>query len=351
MPPDSTLETSLFDLLLQYDIEKVGADLGYSAAPSPISNEMAAQLLNLAERCSRRTDDRSRKMCLAICGLLTEYGREEWAAVPGFIVNMLSRIGLAPSMRMADPTYDANDGTFAPLGSFATEVAIVSRCAETEVTAAGTQVLLLSEFQYTAWKLISENQRIGISAPTSAGKSHVLVYKALDILWQTPGVGVFIVPTISLIHQVSRDIRKAASHLAMNNIGIYHAYLEGVTKRHTNTVFVLTQERALSAFGQHDALRDCRIVVIDEVQNVERVANEGDERARTLLEVMHEFESGRNAERIVVSGPRVENIGQLAKAIFGPSAVHCSAELPPVVNITYTFGQTGTGKKKETVLN
>src|SRR5579863_8727484 len=343
-------DTRLLESLLQYDLQHFASVLGFATAPDPLSNATAAALLNLAERYSRKPDDPSRRICLTICGLITEYCRDEWASAPAFIVNLLSRIGLAPSMRMADPTYREEDDTFASLGSFAAEVAVVSRCMLSEVTAAGSHKLLLSEFQHRVWTLIEEHRRVGISAPTSAGKSHVLVHKVLDTLWKTPGIAVFVVPTISLIHQVTRDVHDAVSRLTMTDVGVYQSFLDDVVAKHKSTVFVLTQERALAAFAQPDALMGCRIVVVDEVQNLERVSEQDDERAHSLLEVVHEFEAGRDAGKIVISGPRVENIGQLAQDLFGPAAATVSAWLPPVVNITYTFAETGPPRKKATVL-
>jgi hypothetical protein len=350
MPPNPKSDSELLEVLLQFDLQSFASELGFASRPEPLPTSAAVALLNLAERCSRKADDESRRICLAICGLLTEYRREDWVAAPGFIVNLLSRIGLAPSMRMADPSYRRDDDTFSSLGSFATEIAVVSRCMRSEVMAAGQRRLLLSEFQFRVWNLIEEHARIGISAPTSAGKSHVLVHKVLDALWKAPGIAVFVVPTISLIQQVTRDIRDSAWDLQMRDVGVYQSYLEGVSARHASTVFVLTQERALSAFSQPQALTRSRIVVIDEVQNIERVSEQDDERAHTLLEVIHEFEQGRKAEKIVISGPRVENIGQLTKDLFGPLAVTATAGLPPVVNLTYTFSKQGAKRNVKTVL-
>ncbi|MDB5338933.1 MAG: hypothetical protein JWN70_4552 [Planctomycetaceae bacterium] len=348
MPIDS--DSELLEGLLQFDLQHFASVLGFAPAPAPLSNAAATALLNLAERCSRKADDSSRRICLTICGLISEYRRIEWAAAPAFIVNLLSRIGLAPSMRMADPTYRKTDDTFASLGSFATEIAVVARCMRSEVTTGGS-TLLLSDFQHRVWNLIDGHRRVGISAPTSAGKSHVLVHKVLDILWKCPGTAVFVVPTISLIHQVTRDLRAAASQLGIKDIGVYQSYIDGVETRHSTTVFVLTQERALSAFAQPAALKGCRIVVIDEVQNIERVSEQNDERAHSLLEVVHEFETGRQVDKIIISGPRIENIGQLASDLFGRAAMTATAELPPVVNITYTFSESGPTRKRKTVLN
>ncbi len=351
MPLDGEHETRL-ERLLQYDLEHFASVLGYAQTPTPLSNDVAAALLNLAEHHSRKIDDTSQRVSLLICGLMTEYHRDEWAAAPAFIINLLSRLGLSPSMRMTDHGYRAEDDTFDTLGSFSTEVAVVARCIQSTVVAAEIKSLLLSEFQLRAWRAIDEHRRIGISAPTSAGKSHVLIYKLLDTLHKSPGIAVFIVPTISLIQQVSRDVRQAAAHLGMKDVGVYQSYSDGIAVGHRQAVFVLTQERAQSAFAHPGALKGCQIVIIDEVQNIERITEEDDERAHTLLEVIHEIETSRDAKKIVISGPRVENIGQLAKDLFGASAISVSAGLPPVVNITYSFTQEGAKrKKKTTVLN
>lgn len=338
---ESLAMNPLLEKLLQYDVERFAELLGFAGTPTELRDADAAALLNLAERYSRDPGDEARNRCLLICGLLWEHRREHWRAMPGFIVHLLSRLGLGPSMPMVDEEYDSDTGELLPLGSIALEAAVTARCLEKEVEVAGSRRILLSEFQHDVWRAIDRHPRLGISAPTSAGKSHVLVHKVLDILWRRPGAAIFVVPTLSLIQQVSRDVRKTATRLEIRNLEVLQTYTPKLSVGFDRLVYVLTQERALAALGQPEAFVGARIVVIDEVQNVERVANEDDDRSRTLFDVIQEIEATRQAERIVISGPRLENIHQLSRQLFGPSAESVTADLPPVVNLTYTFSRKG----------
>lgn len=205
--------------------------------------------------------------------------------------------------------------------------------------AVGGNRLLFSEFQLRVWRGIDRHARLGISAPTSAGKSHVLAFKVVELLAREPGEVLFIVPTLSLINQVTRDVRIAAEKISMHDLMI----LQTVPKervRGGRIVYILTQERAQSALRDSQALRGLKLLVIDEIQNIERVTKVDDDRSRALYDVIHEFEVDRAADRIVVSGPRIGNMAALVKGLFGAKAESITAELPPVVNITYSFAKT-----------
>lgn len=333
------LADGLVEALLKHDLQRFGARLGFIPEPTPISTEAAVQLLNLAERLSRSSREEAWNRCLLICGLLWEHRREEWAALPPFVMNLLSRIGLAPSMPMVNPSFQRNGYSYPSLGSITTEVAIEARNVEHEVQVAKRKALVLSTFQRDVWRAMDRHARLGISAPTSAGKSFVLLYKALDILSVETGPVVYIVPTISLIQQVTRDFREGAFELGLSDVTVLQAFEEPDVPT-ARPVYVLTQERALAALARSDAMRDASLVVVDEIQNVERAADEDEERAHTLFDVLQEIIVARAPRRAVVSGPRVENIGQLTKAFFGPDAAAVSQGLPPVVNITYSFAKT-----------
>lgn len=327
--------------LLRHDLESFAATLEIADGPEPLPTSTAVRLLNFAEELSRSEREADKNQCLLICGMLWEHRRSEWAALPQFVMNLLSRIGLAPSMQMVDADFKASGSRYQPLGSIAVEAAIEARNVEHEVLVLGRTPLVLSSFQRDVWQAIETRTRVGISAPTSAGKSFVLLYKALDILGREAGPVVYVVPTLSLIQQVTRDFRSAARQLAMSDVDVLQSYLGADDKRGSKIVYVVTQERALAALAQDDAFRDASLVIVDEVQNVERAADENEERAHTLFDVLLDIVGSRNPRRAVISGPRVENIAQLTRQFFGPDATAISQGLPPVVNVTYAFTKVG----------
>jgi hypothetical protein len=330
-----------FEALLQYDLEAFAARLGLAKAPVGISEKLAAQLLNQAEKLSRSSSDRDHILCLVICGLLWEHRHAAWDGFPPFAMNLLSRIGLSPSMQMLDK--DFADGRYSGWGSLIQQAAATARTMAFEVRMPNNSYLTLSQFQHNVWVALKDSANLGISAPTSAGKSFVLLHKAVDILSRESGSILYIVPTLSLIQQVCNDFRACLHEQGLDNISVRPSF-NSETDVQERCIFVLTQERAHSALSDKNALRRLSLVVIDEVQNIERASGESDdERAQTLLDVIMTLISERNPKRTVISGPRLNNLEDISRGIFREAATTISQELPPVVNVTYSF--TRSGKK------
>src|SRR5690606_34129217 len=190
------------------------------------------------------------------------------------------------------------------------------------VYAADSVELDLSDFQARVWHAIDEHRYVGLSAPTSAGKSFVLAHRIADLLFRRSGEVLYVVPTITLINQVTRDLRRAFQRLRVENAVVTQTYSPKYLQQSDRIVYVLTQERAQSALAQwSDAFRNLELLVIDEVQNVERVAKEDHERSRTLYDVIVEIVAERNPRRVVFAGPRVDGLEQFARDLLGPEAV------------------------------
>jgi replicative superfamily II helicase len=330
-----------FEALLQYDLQAFAARLGLKSQPERLSSKLASQLLNHAERLSRSASSKDHILCLVVCGLLWEHRDDEWDGLPPFAMNLLSRIGLAPSMQMLDNKF--SEGVFDGWGSLLQQAAATARTLAFEVRMPNGIHLVLSDFQHKVWVALQRPGNLGISAPTSAGKSFVLLHKAVDILAHEQGSILYIVPTLSLIQQVCNDFRACLSEQNLNHIAVRPSF----TNEHDtdiNCVFVLTQERAHSALSDKKALRRLSLVIVDEVQNIERASvDSDDERAQTLLDVVMTLILERRPARTVISGPRLNNLKDISAGFFRAEAETISQELPPVVNVTYSF--THTNKK------
>lgn len=335
-------EDELIEFLLNYDLEKFAWNLKLiNREPKQLSAEKATQLLNLAERYSRAYNDEGKQnKCLYICGLLWEHKNSDWKAVDAFLVQLLTRLGLGPSAIMADTSYQDK---FSSLGSLQSELRVTSILNKYEVNVTSKDTILLSAFQKRMWDAMDKYNRLGISAPTSAGKSFVLVYKIAQLMLTKPGTFVYIVPTISLVNQVSKDIRSTLKKFSIKAT-VLTSYTPEDNHSEKHRIYVLTQERALSmVIQQENKLDDIELLVVDEIQNIERTADVNDERAHILLDVINEFHNSLKPQKIVVCGPRLRNISEVVKELFGEDAKGISENLPPVVNITYSFS---SNKKK-----
>jgi len=339
---DKKFEKRLINKLFELDVKAFASHLGYYSKNSyDLTDIEATRLLNLAERYSRRDiDDRTRQKCLMICGLLWEHKKPEWQALPMFVTSILIRLGLGPSASMTDKNYDLELNSFSTLGSFLSELYATSSLLKNEVLVGGKKTILLSEFQKRMWDLVTNNSRVGISAPTSAGKSFVLAYKIADCLASDQGEIIYIVPTLSLISQVSSDIKLALKQVQISDCEILQTYSYEFAKKYMHAIYVLTQERAMAAFAQVEKpFERCKMLIVDEIQNVERVADESEERSHTLLDVVCEFHNSIKIDKIIISGPRIKNIKDVTKSLFGTDSQSLQIETPPVINLNYSFSK------------
>ncbi|MGN8648331.1 DEAD/DEAH box helicase [Gracilibacillus sp. HCP3S3_G5_1] len=327
------------DKLLKYDLETFAVQTGLKKSTNiKFTAEDAVKLLNLAENMSRNiTNDDMRNNCLMICGLIWEHRQESWKALPTFLMKILTRIGLASSAKMLDSEFDINEDTFSDRGSILDEFYLSSEFMKSEVRVRNKKVLL-SSFQKSMWDGIDLYSRFGISAPTSAGKSFVLVQKIIDLLDKGANKIVYVVPTISLIGQVTRDLLKLIKEHEISDVHIYQTISENNFRKNTinKAVYVLTQERA-SAVIKFEQEMTIDLLIIDEVQNIERAAHENDERSQILYELIQDFHLNINPKKIVISGPRIEKINELVISLFGKEAKGISDEVPPILNFTYSF--------------
>jgi len=339
------VEEKLINKLFELDVKAFASRLGYYSKNSyDLTDIEATCLLNLAERYSRKNlTDRIRQKCLMICGLLWEHKKPEWQALPMFVTSILIRLGLGPSASMTDKDYDFELNSFGTLGSFLSELYATGSLLKNEVLVGGKKSILLSEFQKRMWDLITKHSRVGMSAPTSAGKSFVLVYKIADCLADSPGEIIYIVPTLSLISQVSIDIKLALNQVQISDYEILQTYSYEFAKKYKNAIYVLTQERAMAAFAQtKEPFTRCKMLIVDEIQNIERVADQGEERAHNLLDVVCEFHNSIKIDKIVISGPRIKNIKNVTRSLFGAESHSLQIETPPVINLNYSFSKKDT---------
>ncbi|MES2373389.1 MAG: DEAD/DEAH box helicase [Bacteroidota bacterium] len=328
----SPLEYELF----HHNLHQVALKFGLvDEGPPALEEDTVCRLLNRAEEYSFEPTNEERYKSLLICALLWENKHEAWSALAPFISKILIRLGLTTSAKMVNWNKDL--ALFNSFGSLLEELCATVQLMDSEVSIAD-QKLTLSDFQKRMWDSIDQYSRVGISAPTSAGKSFVLVNKAIQTLINQDGKIFFIVPTISLITQVSNDIRKKLKELSIYNIEVAQTVNDISLFKSAKAIYVLTQERAFSAINHPDAdFSDVRMLIVDEIQNIEKVANENEERAKILFDVIQIFKNDLNPDKIVLSGPRLDKLQGIMKKWFGDEARSVSEELPAVLNLTYSF--------------
>jgi hypothetical protein len=327
--------------LLLYDLNEFAFEIGFGEAHTELAELLAIRALNLAERLSRASDEDAKRIALLLCAIVWEHRETNWTELPIFLTEILARMGLLTSALMVSKNGDSQ--VFASLGSYLGELRIARRIIENRVTMGEFGDLLLTEFQKKMWDVMENSSRFGISAPTSAGKSFILINRILDLLNRTKGGAVFIVPTIALINQITVDLKKAISDFSLNGFFVSQT-VSSTPPLFERYIYVLTQERANSALQiDPNIFYGVKYFVIDEVQNIERIAHEdsgGNDRAHDLFRLLLRLQNEVKPEKIIISGPRIQNIDQLVTSLFGAGHESLSVKLPPVVNLTYAFSHS-----------
>lgn len=326
--------------LLSFEHKKVACALKFlSKAPLEFDYNLLKKAIGLIDKLSKYDDEYSKKFVITLSAILWTYREDNWSGLNDFLSLVLSRIGYAPSSIILDSEYDAENGKHSAMNSIIDELYVTIHHLMHEVKIS-EKTFLLTRFQKNIWEKIDYNSILGISAPTSAGKSFIIALKAIQLLLRNNGTIIYIVPTLSLVSQVSLDFRKLLNLFELNEYEILNTYNGSYSD--SRKIFVLTQEKAIGAFSQDDnPFKDVQMLVVDEIQNVERVADQDDQRAKTLYDLLIEFRHCISPEHIIISGPRIEQIGNLGIEVFGEETEQEESKSSPVASFTYSIAKEG----------
>lgn len=158
----------------------------------------------------------------------------------------------------------------------------------------------LTDFQKDVWDELDGSSSFFLTAPTSAGKSHVLQQFVLSRLKAEDGYrAVFLVPTRALISQVSSQFRARLREAGLSSRIHVHTVPVPPTDPEKSIVWVLTQERLHYLMGRHERLT-INLLVVDEAQQI------GGDTRGILLQTVVERAVVMNPEMLLLlSGPSV----------------------------------------------
>jgi superfamily II DNA/RNA helicase len=147
-----------------------------------------------------------------------------------------------------------------------------------------------TDFQRSTFNDLLEGKSVSISAPTSAGKSFLLIAFLARKIKENRNINiVYIVPSRALIAQVQKDIRQEFKIFEINDVWIgstSKVHLEN--KKISRKIFVLTQERFHNLLFDGEFDEEINILIVDEAQKV------SDESRGILLEEVVEEAVKRN---------------------------------------------------------
>lgn len=333
--------TKLLKRWLEIDYFQVANRLGFiHSTEAPGDNLIARTIRFLDSETSRENrGERVRiNLVISIIALFWEHADREKYRLTDFVIKMLSRIGYPSSAIITDKGYDAERGKFSAPDSMFDYLTLPLLQQRNEVSIGETS-FLLTDFQCEMWKEMEQSKHVGVSAPTSAGKSFViLLYTAKRIVQDHWNV-IYIVPTLSLVNQVCEDYSNMLHRLGLESFIVTSGLSN--QKQEEGTVYVWTPEKAsavLTTIGESIAAKKT-ILVVDEIQNIERISEEKDERAKILYDVIQEFRHMPNIEKVIFSGPRINEVSDLGEDLFGKQSANATTDICPVLSLTYSVKQ------------
>lgn len=285
---------------------------------------LTSSALTLA--CSERPE--LRKRAYEIATGISEYASDSHLGSIYALLLALGRLGNFPAMEFAKRRYEASEFSL-PQRTIA-ENSI--RRQQNSVTL-GAQDFSLTDFQVALWNKLSSQKTIGISAPTSAGKSFVLQFYARKLFEEKRiSHASILVPSRALITQVSEDVSSWLVNSGLD-VELITTPIPSEGKLPAKAVFVVTQERMQLLLSAHPSLSP-ELLVVDEAQNL------GDGPRGVLLSAVIEESLRRFEEcQLVFAGPNLSAPEKLAHG-FARLAIPVSTDEPTVTQNIF-FLNTG----------
>lgn len=321
---------------LEIDFHNVANKIGFINHYISPDKKLIYDTIRCLDYITTKKREQDINLIITLIALMWTYTNSQEYDLKTVIIKFLSRIGYPTSAIIVDDMFDKEKCQFSTINSLIDQITIGFNQVKNEVDV-NEHPFLLTDFQKRIWDAMDIEKVIGISAPTSAGKSFVILLKIIQKLCEERYDIVYIVPTLSLLNQVTEDFNLALKYMNIANCKISNTFVMN-SETDKNRIYVLTQEKALAAFANEEtAFSKKMILVADEIQNIERIKEDTDERAKILFDTLMEFRYKDNVEQIIISGPRIEEIDKLGASIFGKETEDISTNISPVLNLTYSI--------------
>lgn len=263
------------------------------------------RLLNSAAILSASGNSKHREMAYQIATTATELSSEQFPGIPYILLLVLSRIGNFPALAYAKQRY--------LIGEESLPVRVVAESSARKVANSillGDATVALTDFQHKLWTELNTGETIGISAPTSAGKSFILQAYAQKLLIEHIADNiVFLVPTRALINQISEEVSGWLQSV-VSDIELVTTPIAKDTAIPERSIYVLTQERLQLLQTAQPGLK-FDLMLVDEAQSI------ADGSRGVLLSSVIEEALNRNGKmQLLFAGPNIHEPGKLSN-LFG----------------------------------
>lgn len=303
------LQVSAANATLEQRIERdeVRADL----SEAPISATEIRRLLYCAGVFLQTDDERLRATAQSIALGALLIGDAE---VPiDASLRLLTDLGNFPALTYAEQKFAFDQSLRQSLRS------AISR--EINGIMVGDHRIALTDFQKRAWDRLHHANAVAVSAPTSAGKSFLVIeHMCRTIERAETYCAVYVAPTRALLSEVYGAIQKRLS----SDLSVRVSTVPTLDPNHpARQVFILTQERLQVLLAVSSITFD--LVVVDEAQNLSDGA-----RGMILQECLEQAFDRAPDTRLVLLAPGAQGFEDVA-GLIGLKAIEAAVSLLPSV--------------------
>lgn len=331
-----------YKILLALDFQVAAKSVGLEPhkVPTLVTEKNLYMIMNEIE-VALLEGDKDRQIS-SVCGLLWTHFSDEFDLLGEYIFNTMARIGFAPVISMLSKSNEMD--TRLAYSSFFSMFETAAQMQREKLKIFG-ETYTLTRFQKNLWTQIEAKSHIGVSAPTSAGKSFLICLNLIYGTAKRRGISIYVVPTLTLMGQVANDlislIRKHRQFISVRT------HLSDDAKSDVPIIFVVTQERIADYGRIMQTFGKLNYLVIDEVQNIERAfeSEAGDTRAKLLFDVIVDLHDNYLPEKTIIIGPRISEISALGQTLFRKIFTPVTANSSPVTNICYSLSPGSDGSK------
>ena len=175
------IKASVLKEWLEIDFYRTANKIGFSDSTKNVSEELVVQSIRCLDYETSVVEHPSVNYVITIIALMWEHTDKKAYDLRKIIVKFLSRVGYPTSAIIADKEFDQENCIFSSLESPLEHIYATLNQENNSVDVCGHKYLL-TKFQMDIWNSMDKEKLIGISAPTSAGKSFVILLKLLDKL-------------------------------------------------------------------------------------------------------------------------------------------------------------------------
>lgn len=296
----------------------IGAQLGHQLGSledaQSIADEAVARLLQTSVILASSSDKKHRSAAYRIVAAATELNEIGLNNSAYVLLLALARMGNFPALEFAKRKFEVEEFRL-PVN----EVGWLDSRREANSINISERKFSLTDFQLQLWSKINLGTTLGVSAPTSAGKSFVMeIYARSSFLSGSMHKLCYLVPTRALINQVSDDVSNWIN-TGVDQSELITMPIDSSVGLPERAIYVLTQERLqLMQMGHPELNFD--LVIVDEAQSLA-----DGPRGVLLYNVLEETLRRRESTQVLFAGPNIKNPASLTNLFVNePNSVSTS---------------------------